>query len=114
MEILGFNFELVCSVVSGIQPSIQPRQANTSKPTSPWVTFPALMFTLAKFLPPPKMLLIVKSHNEFRVSIMVFLFLLCQSSWQFDSLFAYVCIGLIAGKEDFASTADTESEADSR
>lgn len=54
------------NVVSGIHPGIQPRQANTSKPTSPWVTFPALMFTLAKFLPPPKMLLIVKSHNEFR------------------------------------------------
>ncbi|KAI5352336.1 hypothetical protein L3X38_005227 [Prunus dulcis] len=67
------------NVVSGIQPSIQPRQANTSKPTSPWVTFPALMFTLAKFLPPSKMLLIVKCHKR------------------------------IQSKEDFASTADTET-----
>ncbi|KAM1244238.1 hypothetical protein ACFX2G_036391 [Malus domestica] len=54
------------NVVSGV-PTAQ-QSALRQPPTSPWMSFPALMSILSKFLPPQKMQLLVACHNEFRVN----------------------------------------------
>ncbi|XP_048427500.1 probable inactive poly [ADP-ribose] polymerase SRO5 [Pyrus x bretschneideri] len=63
---MRFNSGFVCSVVSGV-PTMQ-QSALRPPPTSPWMTFPALMSVLSKFLPPQKMQLLVACHNEFRAN----------------------------------------------
>ncbi|KAM0984126.1 hypothetical protein FF1_011657 [Malus domestica] len=54
------------NVVSGV-PTAQ-QSALRQPPTSPWMSFPALMSILSKFLPPQKMQLLVACHNEFRAN----------------------------------------------
>lgn len=39
------------------------------RPSSPWMSFPALMSILKKYLEPSKMALIFKSHDDFKVRI---------------------------------------------
>ncbi|KAM1170785.1 hypothetical protein ACFX15_020673 [Malus domestica] len=54
------------NVVSGV-PTMQ-RSALRPPPTSPWMSFPALLSILSKFLPPTKMQLLVVCHNKFRAN----------------------------------------------
>lgn len=52
---------LICLIwLSGMQ--------RLRKPTSPWISFPALISALAKYLPPQTMKLISKHHKDHRVS----------------------------------------------
>lgn len=46
-------------------------QARPLRPNSPWMSFPALLSILSKFLDPSQMTLIFKSHDEFKVSFIL-------------------------------------------
>lgn len=59
---------LKCADFQGLLQANVPR-ANVPKPTTPWMSFPALITILSRFLDASKMALINKCYKDFRVSL---------------------------------------------